>query len=93
MDRKIQVPISKEDAKSLRAGDYVYLTGTIYTARDAAHKRMQGSRFPLRWTAMLSIIWDRLRPEKDGRSVLPVRLPQVVWTNTLRVCWIWGKKP
>lgn len=48
MDRKIQVPISKEDAKSLRAGDYVYLTGTIYTARDAAHKRMQGSRFPLR---------------------------------------------
>ena len=41
MDRKIQVPISKEDAKSLRAGDYVYLTGTIYTARDAAHKRMQ----------------------------------------------------
>ena len=30
MDRKIQVPISKEDAKSLRAGDYVYLTGTIY---------------------------------------------------------------
>ena len=41
MDRKIQVPISKEDAKSLKAGDYVYLTGTIYTARDAAHKRMQ----------------------------------------------------
>ena len=40
MDRKIQVPISKEDAKSLRAGDYVDLTGTIYTARDAAHKRM-----------------------------------------------------
>ena len=40
MDRYIQVPISKEDAKSLRAGDYVYLTGTIYTARDAAHKRM-----------------------------------------------------
>lgn len=41
MNRKINVPISKEDAKSLRAGDYVYLTGTIYTARDAAHKRMQ----------------------------------------------------
>lgn len=41
MDRKINVPISKEDVKSLRSGDYVYLTGTIYTARDAAHKRMQ----------------------------------------------------
>ena len=40
MNRTIQVPISKEDAKSLRAGDYVLLNGTIYTARDAAHKRM-----------------------------------------------------
>ena len=41
MDRQISVPIKKEDALSLRAGDYVTLTGTIYTARDAAHKRMQ----------------------------------------------------
>ena len=29
--------------KELKAGDYVYLTGTIYTARDAAHKRMYES--------------------------------------------------
>lgn len=41
MDRHIQVPISREDAKKLQAGDYVYLTGVIYAARDAAHKRMQ----------------------------------------------------
>ena len=41
MEKYIQIPISKEDAKSLRSGDYVYLTGTMYTARDAAHKRMQ----------------------------------------------------
>lgn len=40
MDRYVNVPISDEDAKSLRAGDYVYITGKIYTARDAAHKRM-----------------------------------------------------
>ncbi len=40
MDRKVNVPLSKEDAASLRTGDYVYLTGTVYTARDAAHKRM-----------------------------------------------------
>ena len=40
MDRHIKVPIAKEDAKILRAGDYVYITGIIYTARDAAHKRM-----------------------------------------------------
>lgn len=40
MDRYIKAPISKEDALSLNSGDYVYITGTIYTARDAAHKRM-----------------------------------------------------
>lgn len=40
MDKYINVPLMDEDARALRAGDYVYLTGTIYTARDAAHKRM-----------------------------------------------------
>ena len=38
MDRYVNVPLSEKDAHSLKAGDYVYLTGTIYTARDAAHK-------------------------------------------------------
>ena len=41
MERHIKAPISKEDALSLKSGDYVYITGTIYTARDAVHKRMQ----------------------------------------------------
>lgn len=40
MDKYINVPLTTETAESLRAGDYVYLSGTIYTARDAAHKRM-----------------------------------------------------
>lgn len=41
MNKKVTAPLSNEDAKSLKVGDYVYITGTIYTARDAAHKRMQ----------------------------------------------------
>lgn len=40
MDKYINVPLDTETTRSLRVGDYVYLTGTIYTARDAAHKRM-----------------------------------------------------
>ena len=41
MERHLQAPISKERIKKLlKSGDYVYITGTIYTARDAAHKRM-----------------------------------------------------
>ena len=41
MEKHIRLPLSAEDIKTLRAGDYVYLTGIMYTARDAAHKRMQ----------------------------------------------------
>lgn len=40
MDKHINVPFDSSIAEALKAGDYVYLTGTIYTARDAAHKRM-----------------------------------------------------
>ena len=43
MNREIQVPLKEQDIENLKAGDYVYLTGTIYTARDAAHKRMYDS--------------------------------------------------
>lgn len=41
MERYITAPMNEQDALSLKAGDYVYITGKIYTARDAAHKRMQ----------------------------------------------------
>ena len=40
MDKKITTPITEETTKDLHSGDYVYITGTIYVARDAAHKRM-----------------------------------------------------
>lgn len=40
MEKNIHTPLTKEIITSLHAGDYIYLTGTIYTARDAAHKRM-----------------------------------------------------
>ncbi len=37
---KVSLPLNKEIIDELKAGDYVYLTGTVYTARDAAHLRM-----------------------------------------------------
>ena len=40
MEKHITLPLTKELAQSLCAGDTVYLTGTVYTARDAGHKRM-----------------------------------------------------
>ena len=52
MNQHITVPFSGDEAKKLKAGDYVYISGTIYTARDAAHKRMyeavkEGKELPL----------------------------------------------
>jgi fumarate hydratase subunit beta len=51
-ERRIQLPLTEETVELLRAGDYVYLTGNLYTARDAAHRRMvqalsQGEPLPL----------------------------------------------
>ena len=40
MTRKVTLPLTEELAKTLHAGDQVLLTGTIYTSRDAGHKRM-----------------------------------------------------
>jgi fumarate hydratase subunit beta len=40
MEYHLQVPLKQEDINQLQSGDYVYLTGTVYSARDAAHKRM-----------------------------------------------------
>lgn len=40
MNKYINAPLVEKEIKDLNAGDYVYITGTIYTARDAAHKRM-----------------------------------------------------
>ncbi|GFI18234.1 fumarate hydratase class I, anaerobic [Lachnospiraceae bacterium] len=40
MDRHITAPCDEKTVNELHSGDYVYITGTIYTARDAAHKRM-----------------------------------------------------
>lgn len=73
MDRIINVPISKEDAPSLRAGDYVYLTGTIYTARDAAHKRMQealdtGKALPIEINGNV-IYYMGPSPAREGRPI------------------------
>ena len=52
MTKKIQTPLTRETVKTLKAGDSCTITGTIYTARDAAHKRLcelvaQGKELPM----------------------------------------------
>lgn len=73
MDKYIQAPLNKEEAKNLRAGDYVYITGTIYVARDAAHKRMkealdEGRELPMELTDNI-IYYMGPSPAREGRPI------------------------
>lgn len=73
MDRHITAPINKETARSLHAGDYVYITGTMYTARDAAHKRMyeilqKGGKLPVDWKDQV-IYYMGPSPAREGRPI------------------------
>lgn len=73
MDKYISVPLTAETAASLRAGDYVYLTGTIYTARDAAHKRMfetleRGEQLPFNMENNV-IYYMGPSPARTGRPI------------------------
>lgn len=73
MEQHIKAPITKKDAAALRAGDYVYLTGTIYTARDAAHKRMQetlerGETLPFSIDGNM-IYYMGPSPAREGRPI------------------------
>lgn len=73
MERHITAPISTEEAKKLRAGDYVYLSGTIYTARDAAHKRMyealeKGEPLPLEMKDNV-IYYMGPSPAREGKPI------------------------
>ncbi len=73
MEKHITVPFDKETAKSLKAGDYVYLTGVIYTARDAAHKRMDealnnGDKLPIDIEGNV-IYYMGPSPAREGRPI------------------------
>ena len=73
MDREIIAPIDKEVTKTLKAGDMVYITGTIYTARDAAHKRMAealaaGNSLPIDMKNNV-IYYMGPSPAREGRPI------------------------
>ena len=73
MDRHINAPLDAQTARELRAGDYVYITGTIYTARDAAHLRMdealnRGEKLPVSLENNI-IYYMGPSPAREGRPI------------------------
>lgn len=73
MEKHISIPYDRETADSLKAGDYVFLSGTIYTARDAAHKRMdealnEGKELPIDMDGAV-IYYMGPSPAREGRPI------------------------
>ena len=73
MTKKIQSPLTREDARSLRAGDSCLISGVIYTARDAAHKRLcelvsEGKELPLEIKDAI-IYFVGPTPAKPGQAI------------------------
>ncbi|MCR4866805.1 MAG: Fe-S-containing hydro-lyase [Lachnospiraceae bacterium] len=73
MDRHIQTPLKKEDIENLNSGDYVYITGTVYVARDAAHKRIddllkEGKELPIDLKDNI-IYYMGPSPAREGRPI------------------------
>lgn len=73
MDKHITAPFTAETAGSLRAGDYVYISGTVYVARDAAHKRFmevldKGEELPFPIEDAI-IYYMGPSPAREGRPI------------------------
>ena len=73
MEKYIKAPLDGEEIKTLKSGDYVYISGTIYTARDAAHKRMietldEGRELPLDLKDNV-IYYMGPSPAREGRPI------------------------
>ena len=73
MEKHLNVPANTEELAELKSGDYVYLTGTIYTARDAAHKRMyeilqEGGELPIDIQGQV-IYYMGPSPAREGRPI------------------------
>ena len=73
MDRHISAPLKEEDINELKMGDYVYITGTVYVARDAAHKRMmelldEGKELPFDLKDNI-IYYMGPSPAREGRPI------------------------
>ena len=73
MDKYITMPLTVQKVEELRAGDYVYITGMIYSARDAAHQRMyeamqQGEEIPMDIREQI-IYYLGPTPEREGQVI------------------------
>lgn len=93
MEKHITTPITQKITKDLKSGDYVYITGEMYVARDAAHKRMiealdRKEELPIDIKVDNLLYGDHHRPEMVVQLAQPDLQQQQEWTNMPQDCLI-----
>lgn len=95
MQVRLTTPLTRQELAPLHAGDTVLLTGTVYTARDAAHARMnealdRGEPLPFDIKGA-AIYYVGPTPERPGCAI-GVRVPRhpAAWISLPRACWTWA---
>ena len=73
MERHITLPLTREEARTIKSGEQLLLSGVIYTARDAAHKRMMevldaGKELPIP-IKDATIYYMGPSPAREGRPI------------------------
>lgn len=81
---ELTLPLTKEIAKTLKVGDIIYLTGFVYTCRDAAHKKIEialkhGEKPPVDLKTRSFTMQDRVRQGLAYRLVRMAQPLQLEW--------------
>ncbi len=95
-EHRLSTPLTDEDIEQLRAGDVVFLSGTIYSSRDAAHKRLfdlldkgEDLPFDLRGAAIY-YVGPSPAPPAAVPSARPDRPRAIAWIRSHPDCMPWG---
>lgn len=96
MQVRLTTPLTRQELAPLHAGDTVLLTGTVYTARDAAHARMNEALDrgePLPFDIKGAAIYY-VGPTPGAPRAVPLvrRVPRhpAAWISLPRACWTWA---
>ena len=94
--KRISAPLSDDDVRALEIGDVVLVNGTVYAARDAAHKRMvemldRGEELPFDIAGQI-VYYVGPTPERPGQrdGLGRARPRRAGWTNGRRGCSSWA---
>ena len=88
---KITTPLTQKQIVNLKAGEEVRLTGTIFTARDQAHKRLcqllaKGRKLPFDLKGQVIYYCGPAQTPKAKLSALAARPPAGAWMSLLYLC-------